>query len=156
VKPRVLVFDRTPEKVAALRLWRHVQKSEGCWMWTGPTDGGRYPYPRASVPSIGVVGAHRAVYELLVGPIPDGLTLDHLCRHPMCVRPDHMEPVTLRENVLRGNGPPARNARKTVCKWGHPLIPGTYYVAGDGQRLCKECRRLRNIRIPRRPKKAAA
>jgi hypothetical protein len=63
--------------------------------------------------------AHRVIYEYLVGPIPDGLSIDHLCRVRHCVNPAHLEPVTHRENVLRGQAPTAVNGRKTRCKRGH-------------------------------------
>src|SRR5882672_6137680 len=89
-----------------------------CWLWTGSRT--RKGYGRVQWDGR-TVQAHRLVYELLVGPIPVGLYLDHLCRNPRCVRPDHCEPVSNGENVLRGFGPPAVNARKTHCLRGHPL-----------------------------------
>src|SRR3989304_2992011 len=61
---------------------------------------------------------HRLIYEALVGPIPNGLTIDHLCRVRRCVNPDHMEPVTMLVNCLRGEGPTAKQARQTHCKNG--------------------------------------
>lgn len=106
----------------------------GCWVWQGGTGSkgyGRFrwwPGKRTS--------AHQAVYEVWIGPIPDGLILDHLCRNPSCVNPAHLEPVTFAENVLRGNGACARNARKTHCPRGHE------YDAHDGERrYCSTCRR---------------
>jgi hypothetical protein len=79
------------------RFWARVDKSGDCWVWTG---GRRGRYGAFWVEGQ-QMGAHRFAYELLVGPIPDGLTLDHLCCNPPCVNPGHLEPVTFRENGLR-------------------------------------------------------
>lgn len=84
--------------------------------------------------------AHRVIYEREVGPIPDGLTLDHVCRNHACVNVDHLEPVTHRENVLRGEGPTAMNAAKTVCVRGHSLADA-YVIPSSGSRRCRECHR---------------
>lgn len=79
------------------RFWSLVTKTETCWLFGRLTPIG-YGYFRADLkPTM----AHRYSYELLVGPIPDGLTIDHLCRNRACVNPDHMEPVTQRENLRR-------------------------------------------------------
>jgi len=82
------------------------------------------------------------MYEALIGPIPEGLVIDHLCRVRNCVNPAHMEPVTNTENVLRGTGPTAVNAQKTHCKHGHPLTPDNLVKRTD-RRECMECRRIR-------------
>jgi hypothetical protein len=81
------------------RVWAKVEKTEGCWLWTAaisPNGYGKF------MVSGRPVNAHRLVYQLTVGPIPDGLDLDHLCRVRHCVNPDHLEPVTRSENLLRG------------------------------------------------------
>jgi hypothetical protein len=80
--------------------------------------------------------------ELFVGPIPEGLVIDHLCRNRGCINPTHMEPVTNAENVLRGEGPTAVNARKTHCKRGHPFDDVNTYVYAKG-RACRMCHQLR-------------
>ena len=86
------------------------------------------------------VSAHRAAYEILRGPIPDGLHIDHLCRNRSCCNPAHMEPVPARENVLRGESPSAQQARQTHCIHGHPLAGANLYVDRRGRRHCVTCR----------------
>jgi len=108
-----------------------------CWLWTGAGTGNGYGkfwvFPR-------MVPAHRYAYEFCVGPIPEGLEIDHLCRVRNCVNPDHLEPVTHRENILRGETIMAKNAAQTHCKNGHPFDEAnTYHYRGF--RHCRECRR---------------
>lgn len=93
--------------------------------------------------------AHRVAFELLVGPIPEGQTLDHLCRVRACVNPAHLEPVPVRENLLRGVGVCASNVRKDTCKHGHPFTPDNTYRFGPEQRWrsCRTCRQNRRISI---------
>ena len=98
------------------RFWSKVSKSDGCWTWLGGLDGKGYGYFRLGSR---MVGSYRLAYELLIDPVPDGLVLDHLCRNRKCVNPWHLEPVTNRENVLRGSGITAMQARQTHCKRGH-------------------------------------
>jgi hypothetical protein len=90
--------------------------------------------------------AHRAAYTLLVAPIPDGLTIDHLCRNTSCVNPAHLEPVTQRENGLRGTSPAAVNARKVECVNGHPLSGDNLHIGTDGSRRCRICNRNKGRR----------
>lgn len=86
--------------------------------------------------------AHRVLYDLLVGPVPDGLVLDHFaCDNPPCVRPDHVRPVTQRENLLRGDTRTARNAAKTECVHGHPLAGANLMLRPNGDRRCRACYR---------------
>ena len=89
--------------------------------------------------------AHRWIYEQEVGPIPDGLVLDHLCRNPACVNTAHLEAVTQAENKRRSNDPSAVNARKTHCKYGHEFTPeNTTWYRNGTSRSCNECQRNRN------------
>lgn len=127
------------------RFHRHIHKSGECWLWVGST--GRGGYGRFWIPARGeqprhIVTAHRFIYEQSVGPIPDGLELDHLCRRPSCVNPSHLEAVTPRENTLRGTGPGGLNARKTHCHNGHPFDQVNTYPRPHGAgRDCRICRR---------------
>lgn len=112
---------------------------DDCWVWIGPaTQGYGMLKPYRGPARI----VHRVVYEALAGPIPAGLTLDHLCRNRRCCNPDHLEPVTSAENVLRGFGPPAINARKTHCNRGHELSGNNLRMEGD-RRRCRTCERQR-------------
>lgn len=86
--------------------------------------------------------AHRVYYEARFGPIPAGLQLDHLCRNRGCVNPDHLEPVTCRENLMRGHTVAAANAKKTHCNAGHALA-GDNLRVWKGKRYCIVCQRER-------------
>jgi len=113
------------------------EPNSGCWLWTGAitADG----YGKTAVNRMSRL-AHRVFYELVNGAIPSGLMLDHLCRVRCCINPAHLEPVTNRENVLRGTSFTAVNARKTHCNSGHPFAAGNLYLTPTGQRTCRECR----------------
>lgn len=113
-----------------------VEESPGCWLWQKPLDGG---YGRIWVNGRHHL-AHRYVYELLVGPIPDGLHLDHLCRVTNCVNPDHLEPVTCAENIRRGTCPQQRRHKAPVCAAGHEFTPENTYRYKN-RRKCRICHR---------------
>ena len=125
---------------------RIAVQQNGCWHWTGPIT--KQSYGLANLPDGERRIAHRLVYELLVGSIPDGLHLDHQCHnrdadcpggvacmHRRCVNPDHMEPATPRENVRRGKTAPALNVVKEMCPQGHPYS----HVDNRGWRKCETC-----------------
>jgi hypothetical protein len=124
-----------------------------CWPWSGAPD--RDGYGRMGVSRVSKK-AHRLMYERFRGAIPDGLVIDHLCRNTLCVNPMHMEPVSSVENVMRGNSPAARNARKTHCKRGHPFSGTNLHIPKEGQRKCRECSRAATRRWRARAKKAKA
>jgi hypothetical protein len=139
------------------RFWELVAKTDGCWIWRGATKNGYGVFYVGD----GQVQAHRYAYELDRGSIPEGLTIDHLCHteavvecrdgsscpHRRCVRPDHLEPVPLGDNIRRGG-----NATKTHCKRGHEFTPENTYVLKRGGRSCKTCLKMHaaNLRAKRR------
>lgn len=130
-------------EIAQKRLtefWDNVEKTDGCWYWRGYTNK-RWGYGYSSIQGK-LWRVHRFVYTLLVGDIPEGLHLDHLCKNRICVNPNHLEPVTNKENVLRGDGLTAVNARKQVCIRGHNLSGNNLYITPSGHRNCKECLKL--------------
>jgi hypothetical protein len=134
------------------RFWSRVDKTheDGCWLWKGSDSRSGYGYLRVDGRQI---GAHCYSYQLHIGPIPTGLQIDHLCRSRACVNPDHLEAVTTRENVLRGVGITAQNAKRTHCIHGHEFTPGNTLVSHEGQRRsCRECKRLRSQQRRRREK----
>lgn len=134
--------DLTPMQV--MFFWTQVQRAEGgCWLWTGRLMPSGYGDFQTTGKHWRV---HRLAYELLVGPVPDGLVLDHLCRVRSCVRPSHLEPVTTRENILRGAGVTAANARLEECRRGHAFTPENTYMTSWGARQCRACHRLRRRR----------
>jgi len=111
---------------------RYTVGPGGCWLWSGPLNAKGYGKHGRKM-------AHRLVYEILRGSVPDGLQLDHTCRTRQCVNPDHLEPVTSRVNTMRGVGIAARRAVSTTCKSGHQLIGSNVYIDPLGYRRCRAC-----------------
>jgi hypothetical protein len=120
---------------------RSVFAANGCSVWLGATYGkGMGQYGR-----IGAFGIPKPVhvlsYEMFVGPIPPGFEIDHKCKNRFCWNPNHLEPVTHKENILRGESLSAQNRRKTECKRGHPFSGENLIIRPDGSRYCRECMR---------------
>lgn len=118
----------------------------GCWKWLGNIDKAGYGQGSWTVEGRRrTFLVHRLTYELFVGPIPLGLTIDHLCRNRGCVNPEHLEPVTHQVNVLRGESFAAKEARQTHCLRGHEFTVGnTYFNEKAKNRSCKICHNYRN------------
>lgn len=133
------------------RFWSKVDTGGECWLWLASLYHGGYG---GFWDGKRTVRAHRWAYESEFGPIPDGLTLDHLCRTRACVRPDHLEAVTDRTNILRGTGPTARNAAATHCIHGHLFDEANTFYHRKGGRRCRECHRV-ETRGAQRRKRAA-
>ena len=112
-----------------------VEKIGSCWIWTGSASNMGYGQVRIGK-RLHLV--HRVVFELLVGPVPRGLDLDHKCKQTRCFNPRHIEAVLHRENCRRGNVG-AHNKIKTHCPHGHEYTPENTYVVGGGRRQCKAC-----------------
>lgn len=121
------------------RFWQKVEKTETCWLWTaGKNDRGYGHFWRGDRD----VPAHQFSYELAYGPIAEGLEIDHLCRVHGCVRPDHLEAVTHRVNIQRGEAGAHNRARQT-CKYGHPF-DAPRKVGERVYRGCRECNNRRS------------
>lgn len=126
------------------KFWDRVSKQGSCWVWTGEINGWGYGATHVERKHR---SAHRVAYEMARGPIPPGMQVDHLCGNKVCVNPDHLEPVTLQENLRR-----ARVAgrifdlgvfhkAKTQCPHGHAYVPGNLYLPPRGGRICLTCKR---------------
>ena len=138
-----MVLRKTPEE----RFWERVDRrgSDECWPWKGYvviSNEGKSRYGQFWNGER-TVYAHRFAYELLVGPIPKGLTIDHVkargCTSTLCMNPAHMEPVTLKVNIMRSDSACAVHAKKTHCFRGHPFDDTNTYVRQKGGRVCRIC-----------------
>ena len=144
---RSMTAERLVER-ALLRVAARTTFTDSCWIWRGTRNHKGYPHLKVGRIDVRV---HRWLYGIAIGPVGDDLTMDHLCRVRACINPDHLEPVTNRENVLRGVGPTAQNARKTMCSHGHPYTPentGYQDSPGHAGRYCITCRRTRSRTVP--------
>jgi hypothetical protein len=115
-----------------------IDKTETCWIWTGAKQSRGYGNFQSKL-------AHRVSYERYVGKIPDGLTLDHLCRNRLCVNPAHLEPVSQYKNNMRGESPVAKNKEKEYCINGHKLSGENIWIIkrSDGtRRKCRLCQKI--------------
>jgi HNH endonuclease len=134
---------RSSRVSVAERFWSKVDRrgERECWVWLAKTNG-RYGYFHLGRGRL--VGAHRVAYELMVGPIPPGFVVHHVCRATRCVNPRHLRADTQSANVLRDTSPPARNAVKTSCVNGHTFTPENTRIRANGWRDCLACERTRN------------
>lgn len=127
------------------RAWKKITPCpmSGCWLWIGKWQ--HQGYGIACLPNRASQVAHRWVYRMLVGEVPAGLDLDHLCRVRCCVNPAHIEPVSHRENILRGDTFGARNVTLTHCPSGHEYAGDNLLLCADGARKCRACHREREL-----------
>lgn len=140
-----------PRGTLERRFWAKVDKDGpllrpdlgACWIWLAYINPNGYAQIGRGGARGGNMLGHRLAYELLVGPVPEGLDLDHLCRNRACVNPEHLEPVTRRENLLRGETLPADQVKRTHCKHGHPYDETNTAIHG-GKRYCRACQRRSN------------
>jgi hypothetical protein len=107
---------------------------DGCWEWTDSHRSRGYGALKVGGKRGQMVDAHLITYRTFVGPVPEGLELDHICRNRACINPDHLEPVTRRMNALRGVSIIAAHARKTHCKYGHEFV-----TVKEGDRTRRRC-----------------
>lgn len=143
------------------RIYRRIKVHPlGCWEWQGALQGAGYGAVQLGR-GIGTSTVHRVVYEEEVGPIPAGLTIDHLCANTRCCNPAHLEVVTRAENARRqwrdGRADPGRSNRElTHCKHGHPFDAHNTYLDKRGSRCCRTCKRERaRLRDPEAGREAA-
>lgn len=134
------------------RFWSKVDASGVCWEWAASTD--RKGYGQFMAHNGALVRAHRWAYINLCGLIPGNLPLDHLCRNSICVNPDHLEPVTLAENIRRG-GKGENQSAKTQCKKGHPYAGENLLFRSNGWRRCRACEQASARRSKLKRKSAA-
>lgn len=123
-------------------LMTKVDDDGECWLWTGPVGRNGYGHLTHKGRSH---RAHRFAYELVNGPVPDGLVLDHLCRVRHCVNPAHLEAVTQRVNLMRSATTRAARGLLSTCARGHEFDAANTYIRRNGTRLCRECARLRRL-----------
>jgi hypothetical protein len=122
------------------RFMEKVEKTKTCWLWKAGSAGGYGRFWVGTRKEGRTALAHRIGYEIFKGPVPDEMTLDHICRNRLCVNPMHLEPVPAVENVMRGISDPALNAKKTHCPRGHEYTPdNTYIQQPQGWRHCRTC-----------------
>ena len=142
-----------PKEPAAIRFHRHyrIDEGTGCWIWTGGCSAGYGMFCMDGW----MVQAHRAAYILFVGPIPEGMTLDHLCRTPLCVNHEHLEPVPHIVNVQRGlqqRHPVVVKAANRHCRRAHWMDETTTYNDPRGVSRCRVCNaaRMKIVRTQRK------
>ena len=123
-----------------------VNENTGCWEWTGTLD--QCGYGRDVRWGGHRERAHRILYRIFVGDIPEGAQLDHLCRVRHCVNPEHLEAVSQQENIRRGMTGKLNhhNAHKTHCSRGHGFTDSNTYIRPNGGRMCKRCAADRGVR----------
>lgn len=142
----VYIFHPMPTKNRKTRFEDHLASFagiDGCWVL--PHKSIRNGYITVNRCTNGVCKlwrAHRLAYTLTYGPIPPGLTVDHLCRNRACMNPIHLQVVTQKENLRRADTCLSTiNARKTHCKRGHPFAGSNLHVRPNGKRRCRTCDR---------------
>jgi HNH endonuclease len=132
----LLLSEVTPSMIE--RFWKYVRKTERCWPWLGGTSS--QGYGRFLGMNGRIILPHRFSYLLAHGEIAPETVIDHICRNPFCVNPEHLRPLTAKENVLIGAGITAQNHQKLFCKRGHPLSGENLRTKGNRKaRICREC-----------------
>lgn len=128
------------------RFWAKVRRTGGCWWWLASTDDDGYGMFKDSRTH----RAHRWLYEQINGPLGPGLVLDHTCRNPRCVRPDHLDPVTNDENLERGLGRRIKTGLTDQCINGHRYTPENTYTNPLGRKVCRACAAVARAKYERK------
>lgn len=134
-----VLMKADPVAIARFETFFKKRGSDKCWIWRGSIADGYGVFLINGKQMM----AHRASYQLFVGPIPEGLRLGHTCYKKRCVNPEHLIPLTTRETLLRGKTIAARNAAKTHCRKGHEFTTENTYKNKAGGRMCRTCSLLR-------------
>ncbi len=140
-----------PDIAVLRRIWVKMGTPKECWPWLGSLNTDGYPTCMPVAQSRKRLGKvfypHRLMFHWFKHPLPNDLTIDHLCKNRRCLNPDHMEAVTIAENV-------GRAVKRAYCKRGHPQTAKNRYTApGSGQTRCKPCIKVRN-KVTRSNKRA--
>ena len=153
----VACFNNWKRTLLVERFWRSVLRTATCWDWQGRTDQKGYGqiYGEYQGKSRNWL-AHRLSYMIHGGIIPPSMTIDHLCRNHGCVNPEHLEVVTVGENVRRGESFSTRNKRKTHCPQGHPYDEENTFLLKNGGRMCRACSRVRALAYQARKRREQA
>ena len=142
--PELIEFGKRDSLIESLNKLSMPEPNTGCTIWFG--DSVKGGYGRYSIGSKKVL-AHRLAYVLFVGEIPKGFTIDHTCKQPCCINPQHLEAVTMLENNMRGNSFSKINALKTHCPKGHPFDEAnTFVYKNGGRRGCRKCMNEKSLK----------
>ena len=141
----------TPNTISSILSRLKINPATGCAEWTGILNNKGYGYVSMNNKRVLV---HRFMYEQVKGLIPRIFELDHLCRNRRCANPDHLEAVTHRENMIRGETTAASNARKTHCPKGHEYSLMNTHIAPNGGRLCRQCQFLASQKLAAKRREA--
>lgn len=154
-KPRCIENDFRDELKEVLpRFEKNIQKTDSCWNWTGYKVSGYGIFYVKRIP----MRAHRISLVVFRDEVlKKNLIVDHICNNTQCVNPEHLRQISGRENVIRGKGPTAINAKRTHCKAGHPLSGENLIPRWRGERTCRTCYDAyqKEYRVRRRAKAAA-